>query len=107
MIDYIKIMRIIIYFILSTPIPVDEQSFIKNNSIIYIDTPIVKHIALNYNIIDNILFIIVCCSMFSLFIFGLMTISPMFEDNSKINMFIIKGTLIFNLKRLILCQLRI
>lgn len=94
MIDYIRIMQIIIYFILSTPIPVDEQSFIKSNSIIYIDTPIVKHIALNYNIIDNILFIIVCCSLFSLFIFGLMAISPMFEDNPKINMFIIKGTLI-------------
>lgn len=65
MIDYIRIMRIIIYFILATPIPVDEQSFIKTNSIIYIDTPIIKHIAINYNIINIILFIIVCCFTFS------------------------------------------
>lgn len=80
MIDYIRIMRIIIYFILATPIPVDEQSFIKNNSIIYIDTPIIKHIALNYSIINTILFIIVCCFTFSTLIFCLIAIAaPEFE----------------------------
>ena len=83
MIDYIKIMRIIIYFILSTPIPVDEQSFIKNNSIIYIDTPIVKHIVLNYNIIDNILFIIVCCFTFSTLIFILISIAASEFEKTK------------------------
>ena len=83
MIDYIRIMRIIIYFILATPIPVDEQSFIKTNSIIYIDTPIIKHIAINYNIINIILFIIVCCFTFSTLIFILISIAASEFEKTK------------------------
>lgn len=97
MIDYIRIMRIIIYFILSTPIPVDEQSFIKNNSIIYIDTPIIKHIALNYNIINIILFIIVCCFTFSTLIFMLISIAASDFEKTKDKILAYTGLLLSGL----------
>lgn len=97
MIDYIRIMQIIIYFILSTPIPVDKQSFIKNNSIIYIDTPIIKHIAIDYGITNIILLIIVCCSLFSIFIFALATLIEIDTKDTKIKTFIIKSLFISGL----------
>lgn len=97
MIDYIRIMRIIIYFVLATPIPIDEQNFIKTNSIIYIDTPIIKHIAINYNIINIILFIIVCCFTFSTLIFMLISIAASEFEKTKDKILAYTGLLLSGL----------
>lgn len=71
MIDYIKIMKLIIAFIRSTAIPVDLDSLLNSN---YIKIPVINQIMINKNILDNIIslsIVILFCTIFISCILGL------------------------------------
>lgn len=81
MIDYIKIMNLIIAFIKSTAIPVDLDSLLNSNDI---KIPVINQIMINKNILDNIIslsIIILLCTTFISCILGLVLASS--EENKK------------------------
>lgn len=81
MIDYIKIMNLIIAFIRSTAIPVDLDSLLNSNDI---KIPVINQIMINKNILDNIIslsIIILLCTTFISCILGLVLASS--EENKK------------------------
>ena len=81
MIDYIKIMNLIIAFIRSTAIPVDLDSLLNSNDI---KIPVINQIMISKNILDNIIslsIIILLCTTFISCILGLVLASS--EENKK------------------------
>lgn len=81
MIDYIKIMNLIIAFIRSTAIPVDLDSLLNNNDI---KIPVINQIMISKNTLDNIISlstIILLCTTFISCILGLVLASS--EENKK------------------------
>lgn len=81
MIDYIKIMNLIIAFIRSTAIPVDLDSLLNSNDI---KIPVINQIMINKNILDNIIslsIIILLCTTFISCILGLVLASS--KENKK------------------------
>lgn len=81
MIDYIKIMNLIIAFIRSTAIPVDLDSLLNNNDI---KIPVINQIMISKNTLDNIIslstIILLCTTLISC-ILGLVLASS--EENKK------------------------
>ena len=83
MIDYIKIMNLIIAFIRSTAIPVDLDSLLNSNDI---KIPVINQIMISKNILDNIIslsIVIVFCTTFISCILGLVLASASDKENKK------------------------
>lgn len=81
MIDYIKIMNLIITFIRSTAIPVDLDSLLNSDDI---KIPVINQIMISKNTLDNIIslsIIILLCTTFISCILGLILAST--EENKK------------------------
>lgn len=81
MIDYIKIMNLIIAFIRSTAIPVDLDNLLNSNDI---KIPVINQIMISKNTLDNIIslsIIILLCTTFISCILGLVLASD--EENEK------------------------
>ena len=81
MIDYIKIMNLIIAFIRSTAIPVDLDSLLNSDDI---KIPVINQIMISKNTLDNIIslsIIILLCTTFISCILGLVLASS--EENKK------------------------
>lgn len=81
MIDYIKIMNLIIAFIRSTAIPVDLDSLLNSDDI---KIPVINQIMISKNILDNIIslsIIILLCTTFISCILGYVLASN--EENKK------------------------
>ena len=85
MIDYIKIMNLIIAFIRSTTIPVDLDSLLNSNNI---KIPVINQITISKNILDNIIslsIVILFCTTFISCILGLVLASASDKENKKDN----------------------
>lgn len=83
MIDYIKIMNLIIAFIRSTAIPVDLDSLLNSNDI---KIPVINQIMISKNILDNIIslsIVILFCTTFISCILGLVLASASDKENKK------------------------
>lgn len=83
MIDYIKIMNLIIAFIRSTAIPVDLDSLLNSDDI---KIPVINQIMISKNTLDNIIslsIIILLCTTFISCILGL--VLAFSEENKKDN----------------------
>ena len=83
MIDYIKIMNLIIAFIRSTAIPVDLDNLLNSNDI---KIPVINQIMISKNTLDNIIslsIIILLCTTFISCILGLVLTSASDEENEK------------------------
>ena len=83
MIDYIKIMNLIIAFIRSTAIPVDLDNLLNSNDI---KIPVINQIMISKNTLDNIIslsIIILLCTTFISCILGLVLASASDEENEK------------------------
>ena len=81
MIDYIKIMNLIIAFIRSTAIPVDLDNLLNSDDI---KIPVINQIMISKNTLDNIIslsIIILLCTTFISCILGLVLASS--EENKK------------------------
>lgn len=83
MIDYIKIMNLIIAFIRSTTIPVNLNSLLNSNNI---KIPVINQIMISKNTLNNIISLsigILFCTTFISCILGLVLVSTSDKENKK------------------------
>ena len=71
MIDYIKIMNLIIAFIKLTPIPIDVNKILNDSEVITINLPILPKINLTSNMMSNISFAAVGICMLTIILIGI------------------------------------
>lgn len=92
MIDYIKIMNLIIAFIKLTPIPIDVNKLLNDSEVITINLPILPKINLTSNMMSNISLAAVGICMLTIILIGIITASISKQSRDAISSYLISGS---------------
>lgn len=91
MIDYIKIMNLIIAFIKLTPIPIDVNKLLNDSEVITINLPILPKINLTSNMMNNISLAAVGICMLTIILIGIITASMTEQSRDAISSYLLSG----------------
>ena len=91
MIDYIKIMNLIIAFIKLTPIPIDVNKLLNDSEVITINLPILPKINLTSNMMINISLAAVGICMLTIILIAIITASMTEQSRDAISSYLISG----------------
>lgn len=91
MIDYIKIMNLIIAFIKLTPIPIDVNKLLNDSEVITINLPILPKINLTSNMMSNISLAAVGICMLTIILIAIITASMTEQSRDAISSYLISG----------------
>ena len=91
MIDYIKIMNLIIAFIKLTPIPIDVNKLLNDSEVITINLPILPKINLTSNMMSNISLAAVGICMLTIILIGIITASMSEQSRDAISSYLLSG----------------